>query len=493
MRNRLSLLALGTTFLAACQEAGQPVAPNAESPATADFSRVATATGRIPGQYIVVFGAGVSDAGSEASRLAGRHGGTLLFVYRAALRGMALRLPDAAVAALQQEPTVAWVEPDQLAYAIGTESPATWGLDRVDQHALPLDNSYSYGPDGSGVSAYIIDTGILFGHTDFGGRASLGTDAVTVGGTGADCNGHGTHVSGTVGGATYGIAKNVHLYAVRVLDCGGSGSYSGVIAGIDWVTANRVLPAVANMSLGGSKSDALNTAVENSIAAGVVYAVAAGNGNFVGIPQDACNYSPASAASALTVGATTKTDAVASFSNYGTCVDILAPGVSITSDWYSSTTATNTISGTSMATPHVTGAAALYLAANPSSSPAQVASALTGNATLNAISGLSNGTPNKLLYTAFIGGGSPPPPSGPTASFSYRCSKLTCSFDASASTGASLSYSWSFGDNTTGAGVTVSHSFKARTSYTVRLTVTDGAQASAATSKTIKCGPRQCS
>jgi len=493
MRNRLSMLALGTAFLAACQEAGQPVAPNAEQPATVDYSRAATATGRIPGQYIVVFRAGVSDAGAEASRLAARHGGTLLFVYRAALRGMALRLPDAAVAALQQEPTVAWVEPDQLAYAIGTESPATWGLDRVDQHALPLDNSYSYGPDGTGVRAYIVDTGILFGHTDFGGRASLGTDAVTAGGTGADCNGHGTHVAGTVGGATYGIAKNVHLYAVRVLDCGGSGSYSGVIAGIDWVTANRVLPAVANMSLGGSKSDALNAAVENSIAAGVVYAVAAGNGNIVGIPQDACNYSPASAPSALTVGATTTTDAVASFSNYGTCVDILAPGVSITSDWYTSTTATNTISGTSMATPHVTGAAALYLAANPSSTPAQVASALTGNATPNAISGLSNGTPNRLLYTAFLGGGSPPPPSGPTASFTYKCRKLSCSFDASASTGTSLSYSWSFGDNTTGAGVTVSHSFQGRASYTVTLTVTDATPASATTSKTISCGPKQCS
>jgi subtilisin family serine protease len=199
---------------------------------------------------------------------------------------------------------------------------------------------------------------------------------------------------------------------VRVLDCSGSGSWSQVIAGIDWVTANHgSATAVANMSLGGGKSDAVNTAVENSIASGVVYAVAAGNGNFLGLPQDACTTSPASAPDAITTGATTKTDGIASFSNYGTCVDILAPGVNVTSDWYTSTTATNTISGTSMATPHVTGAAAAYLSTDPAATPAQVASALTSNATPDAISGVPNGTPNLLLYTGFIGAGSAPPPS----------------------------------------------------------------------------------
>ena len=412
MRHRVTaVLGMGSLFLlSACQGDSPSLGPAADPGAPIVASR---ASSPIPEQYIVVFRPSVTDVRGEAGRLAAQVGGRLTQVYSHALKGMALRLPDAAVAALRANPTVAWVEQDQVVHAIATtETNATWGIDRVDQRSLPLSTTYVYSADGSGVKVYIIDTGIEFGHVDFGGRAHTGYDAVTAGGTAADCNGHGTHVAGTVGGATYGIAKNVTLYAVRVLDCGGSGTWSQVIAGIDWVTANHgSATAVANMSLGGSESDAVNTAVENSIAAGVVYAVAAGNGNFVGIPQDACKYSPASAPSAITTGATTKTDGLASFSNYGTCVDILAPGVSVTSDWYSSTTATNTISGTSMATPHVTGAAAAYLSTNSAATPAQVAAALTDNATLNAISGVGSGTPNKLLYTGLIGGGSTPPPS----------------------------------------------------------------------------------
>ena len=411
MRHRVTaVLGMGSLFLlAACQDHSPSLGPAAGSTAPIVASR---ASAPIPEQYIVVFRPGVTDVRGQAGRLAAQVGGRLTQVYSHALEGMALRLPDAAVAALRANPNVAFVEQDQVVHAIATETNATWGLDRVDQRSLPLSTTYVYNADGSGVKAYIIDTGIELGHVDFGGRAHTGYDAVTAGGTAADCNGHGTHVAATVGGATYGIAKNVSLYAVRVLDCGGSGTWSQVIAGIDWVTANHgSATAVANMSLGGGKSDAVNTAVENSIAAGVVYAVAAGNGNMFGIPQNACNSSPASAPSAITTGATTKTDGIASFSNYGTCVDILAPGVSVTSDWYTSTTATNTISGTSMATPHVTGAAAAYLSSNPTATPAEVAAALTTNATPNAISGVNNGTPNKLLYTGFIGGGSTPPPS----------------------------------------------------------------------------------
>jgi subtilisin family serine protease len=405
-----SLIGLSSLFLlAACQEDSPPVGPSIEPVASAELSAKAQP---LPGQYIVVFKSSVSDVRGEAGRLAAQHGGALTQVYTKALKGMALKLPDAAVAALRANPNVAYVEQDQLAHIISTETNATWGLDRVDQRSLPLSTTYNYNADGSGVNVYILDTGIRFDHADFGGRAHTGIDEVTSGGTAADCHGHGTHVAGTVGGTTYGIAKNVSLYAVRVLDCGGSGSWSQIIAGIDWVTANHgPATAVANMSIGGGFSQAVNDAVENSVASGVVYAIAAGNGDFLGRPQNACNFSPASAPSALTTGATTKTDAVASFSNYGTCVDILAPGVSVTSDWYTSTTATNTISGTSMATPHVAGAAAAYLSTNRSATPAQVASALTTNATLNAISGVSNGTPNKLLYTGFIGGGSQPPPS----------------------------------------------------------------------------------
>ena len=256
------------------------------------------------------------------------------------------------------------------------------------------------------MKAYIIDTGIRSTHSDFGGRATSGYDAID-GGSADDCNGHGTHVAGTVGGTTYGVAKGVSLVAVRVLDCGGSGTTSGVIAGVNWVTSNHGAgqPAVANMSLGGGASSALDTAVSNSIADGVTYALAAGNSN-----ANACNSSPARTPNAITVGATTSSDARASFSNYGTCVDIFAPGSSITSAWYTSNTATNTISGTSMASPHVAGAAAVYLEANPSATPAQVASALIAAATTGKVTSPGTGSPNRLLYIAPPGGGGTNPP-----------------------------------------------------------------------------------
>jgi subtilisin family serine protease len=250
------------------------------------------------------------------------------------------------------------------------------------------------------VNAYIIDTGIRFTHNEFGGRAGSGFDAVD-GGAADDCNGHGTHVSGTVGGSTYGVAKNVHLVAVRVLDCGGSGTTAGVIAGIDWVTANHVSPAVANMSLGGGASTTLDNAVVAAIASGVSFAVAAGNGNFLGIGVNACNSSPARVPAALTVGATNKNDKRASFSNFGSCVDLFAPGVDITSSWYSSNTATNTISGTSMSSPHVAGVAALYLQGNPGASPATVSAALIANATTGVVTSPGAGSPNRLLFTNY--------------------------------------------------------------------------------------------
>jgi subtilisin family serine protease len=388
---------------------------------------------------------------------------------------MAIELPAAAARALANVPSVALVEQDQMMTASATQSNPTWGLDRIDQHILPLSSSYTYNSTGAGVTAYIIDTGILFAHSEFGGRASTGVDEITVGGTAADCNGHGTHVSGTVGGATYGVAKSVSLVAVRVLDCGGSGPNSGVIAGVDWVTADhRAHPgsqAVANMSLGGSASTTLDQAIANSVAAGVTYGVAAGNGNFLGIAQNACNYSPSREPSAITVSATDASDTKASWANYGTCVDIFAPGVSITSSWY--TGGTNTISGTSMATPHVVGAAALYLQANPGATPAQVAAALTGNATLSVVKSGGSGSPNRLLYTGFIGGGSTGTP--PQASFTLSCTALVCNFDASGSTALSdATYAWTFGDNTAaGSGKTTSHTYSSGGSYTIGLTVTD--------------------
>jgi subtilisin family serine protease len=288
-----------------------------------------------------------------------------------------------------------------------TQSNATWGLDRLDQRARPLSTTYTYESTGAGVTAYIIDTGIRFAHTEFGGRATSGYDAVD-GGAADDCNGHGTHVAGTVGGTTYGVAKAVSLVGVRVLNCAGSGTTSGVIAGINWVTTNHLAgtPAVANMSLGGGASASLDTAVNASIADGVVYGVAAGNET-----ANACNGSPSRVPSAITVGATTSSDARASFSNYGTCVDLFAPGQGITSAWSTSNTATNTISGTSMATPHVVGAAARFLQGSRGSTPQQVRDALVADATANVVTNPGTGSPNRLLYSD---PGTPTPTPTPT-------------------------------------------------------------------------------
>ncbi|MGQ5260773.1 S8 family peptidase [Micromonospora sp. ZYX-F-536] len=358
--------------------------------------------------YIVVFkdtAVSRGAVGDNADRLVGRHGGTVARTYGAALRGFEIRVGAKAAARIAADPAVAYVEQNHTVSIAGTQTnPPSWGLDRIDQRNLPLNSSYTYPNTASNVRAYIIDTGVLYGHNDFGGRAVSGFDAVD-GGSADDCNGHGTHVAGTVGGSAYGVAKGVQIVGVRVLNCQGSGTNAQVVAGIDWVTANAVKPAVANMSLGGGANSSIDTAVTNSINSGVTYAVAAGNGNALGVRQNACNYSPARVASAITVGATQNNDAAASFSNFGTCVDILAPGVNITSAWYTGSSATNTISGTSMASPHVAGAAALTLSANPSWSPQQVRDNLVNNSTPNVVTNVGTGTPNQLLYVV---NGTPP-------------------------------------------------------------------------------------
>ena len=583
--HRSSFLILPALGLAACHDSPNPAAPKPEVPAASSIN--AAPVDAIAGQYIIVFKDEVTDASELATRLVGRHGGIKRFTYTHALKGFAAQLPDAAVEALRLNPSVDYIEQDQVMRAITVQTAATWGIDRVDQRDLPLSTTYEYNADGSGVTAYIIDTGIRFDHVEFGGRAVTGFDAVTIGGTAGDCHGHGTHVAGTVGGTRYGVAKNVRLVAVRVLNCWGSGTTSGVIAGIDWVTADHAAgaPAAANMSLGGGASTALDNAVINSIADGVTYGVAAGNDN-----ADACLSSPARAAPALTVASTTSTDARSSFSNVGTCVDIFAPGSGITSAWVTSPTATNTISGTSMATPHIVGAAVLYLQMNNAATPADVELALENNATPNKVTNPGTGSPNLLLFTTFIGAGPPPPPptapsdltatafdhqridlawvdnssdessfelqrstdgfatvtvinlganvqaysntglaasttydyrlrsrnSGGSSSFSNIASATTpvapppppdaepvarytwrctakggrqCSFDGTTSTDDKgiTSYSWNFGDGTSGTGATVTHRYSSNGTRNVTLTVSDNA------TPTQQTGLRTCS
>ena len=405
--SRTSVSRLASAFamagvLAACAEVPTTSSPEASSglaPQDAPAYSAGVEAQQIPGRFIITLREGVN-----AAAVAREHGVQPDFVYTAALNGFAGSMADAARSGLLRDFRVVRVEQDGVATTQETlQNGATWGLDRIDQTNLPLNGTFGYTNDGSGVTAYILDTGIRPTHTQFGGRVVAGYTSINDKRGTSDCNGHGTHVSGTVGGATYGVAKAVTLVPVRVLDCRGSGSWSGIIAGIDWVVANHQQgePAVANMSLGGGASSSVDEAVQRMINDGVTTGVSAGNGDRFGRPLLACNQSPARLPAALTIGATTNTDAKTSWSNYGTCVDLFAPGASITSAWYNNDTATNTISGTSMSTPHVVGVAALYLQSNRTASPSAVASAIIGSATPNKVTGAGTGSPNLLLFSNY--------------------------------------------------------------------------------------------
>ncbi|WP_331875643.1 S8 family serine peptidase [Longimicrobium sp.] len=348
----------------------------------------------IPGRYVVVLNSSVASPSAAAHEMVRAHGGRLHFSYSSALKGFAATLSPEAVEELRRNPQVKYVAPDAWAYPVQTQQPnATWGLDRIDQRTLPLNGTYGYGTTGEGVRVYVIDSGIRTTHVQLAGRASVGADFVGDGQNGQDCRGHGTHVAGTIAGTTHGVAKGAQVISVRVFGCTGGATYSTVIAAVDWVTANAVKPAVANMSLGGGVYAPLNDAVTASIASGVTYAVAAGNEN-----ADACSVSPASTPGALTVGATASNDWRSSFSNWGSCVDLFAPGSAITSAWFTSDSATNTISGTSMAAPHVAGVAALYLQSHPTAAPGAVAQAIDSTATSGVVLD-PTGSPNKLLFS----------------------------------------------------------------------------------------------
>jgi subtilisin family serine protease len=345
----------------------------------------------VEGSYIVKLkDSARASVASTASSVAGKHGAKVGKTFSHSLKGFSIKATEAQAKRIAADPSVAYVEQDAK---VQTTAVGSWGLDRADQRNLPLDDTYTAPNDGAGVTAFIIDTGIRTTHSDFGGRATVGTDTVGDGQNGQDCNGHGTHVAGTVGGTTYGMAKAVNLVAVRVLSCSGSGTFEGVIAGVDWVTANHSGPSVANMSLGGGAFQAVDDAVAASIASGVTYSLAAGNS-----AADACGFSPARTPEAITVGATQIDDNSASFSNFGTCLDIWAPGVDITSAWNTDDGATNTISGTSMAAPHVAGAAALILSANPAATPQEVRDTMVNNGTPDVVGNPGTGSPNVMMY-----------------------------------------------------------------------------------------------
>lgn len=395
---------------------GKDLSTGKEDRGSQDVGKFRKSENAVPGQYIVVLHEWASGPKGKyslvptlAANLTAIHGGRVNRIYRNALSGFSVRMTEEAARLLSLDPSVDFVAEDSVVTLSTTQANPTWGLDRIDQRNLPLSNSYTYTSTGTGVRAYVIDTGIRATHVDLGGRVVAGINTVDATPSTQDCNGHGTHVSGTIGGSTYGVAKAVTLVAVRVFGCGSSTTTAAIIAGVDWVTGNHQAgqPAVANMSLGGSANAALDTAVRNMIADGVSCAIAAGNGNALGFPVNSCNQSPARVAEGITVGASDISDAKASFSNFGTCVDLHAPGVNITSSWATSDTATNTISGTSMASPHVAGVSAQYLQLNPTASPAQVQQAIKDKSTKGVVTGTGGGlfggsTPNNhLLFTDF--------------------------------------------------------------------------------------------
>lgn len=400
----------GGRLAAAALTAAALVLTGAGAARAAPVGAVAVPAGAtvVPGRYIVTLApaAGLA-ASATAGALTDRYGGSVTYTYRgSALRGFVLAANTAEARRLAADPRVTRVEADTVVHLDGARSYPLWNLDMVDQRSTVLDDTYSF-PDsaGTGVTAYVLDSGIRTSHVEFGGRASVGFDAIGDGWNGQDCNadGHGTHVAGTIGGATTGLANRVKLVAVRVFDCTAVGVNSQIIAGVDWVTQNAVKPAVANMSLGGAQSPTLDAAVSASIATGVTYTVSAGNDNV-----DACSFSPADVTAAITVGASnsiyergTNWGSVSYGSNYGTCLDLFAPGQNILSANNKTDRATKLMTGTSMAAPHVAGAVALLLGLHPDYSPATVATTLTGITTDGLLRADNlNRSPNKLLYVS---------------------------------------------------------------------------------------------
>ncbi|WP_405009027.1 S8 family serine peptidase [Kitasatospora sp. NBC_01539] len=485
------LRAIGTAALAALLTltgAAAATAAPAPTPALGEIRGVQDADA-VPGRYVVAMdgtpspAAAASDVRSRAAELVAAHGGAVGQVYSSALRGFVLSATEAQARRIAAAPGIRYVQADKTVHLTGSQAnPPSWGLDRIDG---AKDSTYTYPNDGSGVTIYVVDTGVYLQHPSFEGRATSGYDFIDNDSDASDCQGHGTHTAGTTGSKEYGVAKKAKIVSVRVLNCSGTGTSSQIAAGMDWVARNHSGPAVANLSLAGSADTVMDDAVTGAINAGVTVAIAAGNDS-----KDACSTSPARVAAAITLGSTDSNDARSSFSNYGSCLDLFAPGGSIVSTKNGGGSAT--MSGTSMATPHAAGAAALYLSAHPGATPKQVRDALVAAAASGVVTGAGSGSPNKLLIVNGLGG-TTPQPGNPVADFTATCanSGLGCAFDASASTdadGSIASYAWDFGDGTTGTAVKPSHTYAAAGTFTVKLTVTDNSGLTGSTSKQVTAG-----
>lgn len=478
-------------LLTACADHSSPAGPARLAPYLEPTGNLTSQV--VPNEYVVVLNDQVNDVAASVASARTR-GAMVTAQWEHAIRGFAIRGGADVVQALRADPRVKFIEANGIVRpsAVQVATPS-WGLDRIDQAGLPLDNTYTFANTGAGVHIYIIDTGILLTHNEFAGRLGNGYDAATPGGTANDCHGHGTHVAATAAGTAFGVAKGATLHPVRVFDCVGNASDAVVITGINWVAANRVLPAVANMSLEGSLSAAINAATTALVSSNVTTTVAAGN-NW----GDACASSPASTPSAITVSAMNKFGNHASYSNAGPCTDLYAPGSSITSAWIGGNSATNTGSGTSAAAPHVAGAAAMYLAATPGATASQVSSALLANAVFNVVSGIPAGTPNKLLNVQSIGASPQPPPGNqaPVARFTVTCSvtpQRKCVLYAGSSTDdggvGNLTFAWApSGGRPVKAGLTVQYLYSVSAypnTFTVSLTARDAGNKTSVFTQTV--------